>query len=94
MSDDERTQRARRKVRMMRGFYIHAYVYVMVIIGLFLINILTSPGYLWFLWPAFAWGVGLAGHYLAAFGLGGKFGPEWEERKIREILEKEEQQEA
>jgi hypothetical protein len=92
MNENERYQRARQKVRRMRGFYIHAYIYAFVIAVLFFINILTSAGYLWFLWPAFLWGIGLAAHYLAIFGLGGRFGPEWEEQKIREILEKEEQQ--
>ena len=78
----------------MRGFYIHAYIFALVIVGLFLINILTTPGNLWFLWAAFGWGVGLAGHYLGVFGLGDKFGPEWEEQKIREILEREKREEA
>jgi hypothetical protein len=90
MNDDERHQHARRKVRQMRGFYIHALVWAAVNVGLFFINIMTWPGYLWCLWPAFAWGLALAIHGLAVFGLAGFLGPDWEDRKIKEILERDE----
>jgi hypothetical protein len=46
-----------------RGFLAHLGPYVIVIGMLGLLNLLTDPGgYLWFLWPALAWGVGLAFH--------------------------------
>jgi serine/threonine protein kinase len=48
-----------------RNFLNHLGPYVIVIGALALINIITNPGgYLWFLWPAMAWGVGLAIHLL------------------------------
>ncbi len=44
-----------------QGFLRHLGVYVIVIGGLGLLNLLTDPGgYPWFLWPAMGWGVGLA----------------------------------
>jgi|GEM_PF-1236659 len=43
------------------GFLRHLGVYVVVIFGLGMLNLLTDPGgYPWFLWPALGWGVGLA----------------------------------
>ena len=44
-----------------QGFLRHLGLYVIVIGGLGMINLLTDPGgYPWFLWPALGWGVGLA----------------------------------
>jgi serine/threonine protein kinase len=45
-----------------QGFLKHLGPYVIVIGFLAVINLLTSPDYLWFLWPAAGWGVGLAFH--------------------------------
>jgi hypothetical protein len=35
-----------------------------------------------------AWGIGLAVHAVVVYGLGSVLGDEWEERKIREIVDK------
>ena len=40
------------------------------------------------LWPALGWGVGIAFHAISVFGIG----KSWEERKIRELMEKDEKQ--
>jgi len=88
MQDPERYERARKRVLQIKGFYIHATVYVLVNALLAMINLETSRGEIWFLWPLFGWGIGLAAHGVAVFGFGGLWGPEWEERKIREIVEK------
>jgi hypothetical protein len=34
-------------------------------------------------------GIGLVAHGLSVFGLGGFLGSEWEERKIKEIVDKQ-----
>jgi hypothetical protein len=41
---------------------------------------------------AFYWGIGLAFHALGVFGNNVFFGKDWEERKIREIMEKDKKQ--
>jgi hypothetical protein len=89
MDDQERYERARRRVEAIKGFYIHLLVYLFVNAGLLLINLLASPGNWWFYWPLLGWGIGVAAHALAVFGAGGWFGKEWEEREIRKILDKE-----
>lgn len=33
--------------------------------GLLVLNLLTSPHHLWFFWPLFGWGLGLAAHTLS-----------------------------
>ena len=89
MDDQERYERAKQKVAEIKGVYVHAVVYVLGNISLFLINILSTPEFLWFYWPLLGWGIGLLAHAAIIFGLPGLFGPEWEERKIREIMEKD-----
>ncbi|MCY4483146.1 MAG: 2TM domain-containing protein [Spirochaetaceae bacterium] len=42
---------------------VHGVTYAAVNLGLLLINLLTSPGFLWFLFPVAAWGIGLLQHF-------------------------------
>ncbi len=90
MGEEERYQRAYRRVQAIRGFYIHLIVYILVNIGLFVLNLLVSPGSLWFYWPLLGWGIALLAHGLVVFSSWRLFGKEWEAREIRKILEKEE----
>lgn len=79
---------ARCQVRKLRGFYAHLTVYLAVNAGLLVINLFSSPGRLWVVWPLAGWGIAVVIHGASVF-LGGRwFGREWEERKIREIMER------
>ncbi|MFH0778114.1 MAG: 2TM domain-containing protein [Candidatus Eisenbacteria bacterium] len=90
MEENERYQRAKQRVEEIKGFYVHFSVYLIVNAGLVLINLLTSSHELWFYWPLLGWGIGIVAHAVSVFGLGGFWGPEWEERKIRELMDKDE----
>lgn len=92
MHDQERYQLARARVQQLRLFYTHVGVYVSVNILLLLVNLLTSPWSLWFYWPLLGWGIAVAAHAFLVYGAGGIMGKEWEERKIRQILEQERMQ--
>ena len=85
----ERFLRAKRRVATLRGFYFHLTVYCLVNLLLVVIDLLTSPLVLWFYWPLLGWGIGLAMHGLAVSGALPFTSKEWEERKIREIMERE-----
>lgn len=87
--EKEMYERARKRVEEIRSFYSHLFVYLAVNAGLFLLNIITSPKHLWFYWPLIGWGIGLAIHGLSVFGTDRLLGKDWEEKKIREIMEKE-----
>jgi hypothetical protein len=87
--EEQRYQRARARVKGMKGFYTHALTYVLVNIGLLFINLFTGGGW-WFFWPLIGWGIGLGVHALNVFGFGGVLGRGWEERKTRELIDKEE----
>ena len=58
--------RTRRLKRRKMGFYSHWWSYLIVNIGLLLINNFT-PGPWWFQWSVLGWGIGLAFHFRATF---------------------------
>jgi 2TM domain-containing protein len=87
--DRERYERARRRVRELRAFYVHLTVFVAVNILLHVINFATAPGAYWAFWPLLGWGIGLLAHALATYRWMPFAGKEWEERKIRELMDKE-----
>ena len=80
---------ARRHVKALRGLYGHVLVYAAVVGGLALLNLLVSPGHWWVQWTAFGWGLGVAAHGLSVLARGSAFGRDWEERKVREYLERQ-----
>ena len=88
-NDEERYYFARKKVNDIKGFYGNLIAYV-IFNGFFLIlNLLTSPSHLWFYWPLLGWGVGVLFHGMKVLGYSPFFGKDWEERKIKEFMEKE-----
>ena len=93
-SDELRYQEAARKVKRIKGFYTHALVYVVVNIMIVIINIQNlgeGESYFHFhnFFTAFFWGIGLVAHGLSVFLPGMILGNNWEERKIKELMEKE-----
>ena len=60
-TDDELMNRARQRVARKLGLGIHALVFVLVNLGLYLLN-LNTGGVRWNHWPLFGWGIGLAIH--------------------------------
>lgn len=79
--------RARKRVDDLKDFYGNLISYMLVIPFLIFINFRTSPEFHWFWFPMFGWGIGLAFHALKVF----MPSYDWEERKIKEFMEKEKQ---
>ena len=78
--------RAKKRVEQLKGFYGNLISYCCVIPILIFINLTYMPEFHWFWFSAAGWGFGLTMHALQTFG----YGANWEERKIQEILNKEE----
>ena len=89
--EEERYFKARKRVEEIKGFYGNLIAYIVVNIGLMVLNLLTSPGYLWFFWPMLGWGIGVLFHGMKVFDFMPFFGKDWEEKKIKEFMDKEEQ---
>ena len=90
-SNEERYNKAQKRVEEIKGFYGNLTSYVFVNIGLLVLNLVTSPNHLWFFWPLFGWGIGVAIHGMKTFNYLPFFGKDWEDKKIKEFIDKEEQ---
>lgn len=68
MSENNEKMELARKIAVRKvAFVRHAVTYLVVIIGLVIVNNLTWGGYQWWLWVAFGWGIGVVSHFLSAF---------------------------
>ncbi len=84
----EEENRVIEHVKDIKGFYSHLINYTVVVMGLFLINFLTSPGYYWAWWAALGWGIGLISHGISVFEVYSFFGADWEKKQIEKRLGK------
>jgi len=90
MMNDEKYEEAKRRVKELKDFYRNLITYTVINVLLIIINLITSPGSLWFYWVTIFWGIGVLLHASKVFILKGKFlGEEWEKKKIKKIMEKE-----
>ncbi|MEO2052650.1 2TM domain-containing protein [Flagellimonas beolgyonensis] len=87
----EKYNRAKKQVDELKGFYIHATIYV-VINTFILVNIFLNTDNFW-QWPhfitLFAWGIGLAFHASKVFGFNPFLGKDWEERQIKKFMDED-----
>jgi two-component system LytT family sensor kinase len=83
--DMQAYDRAKKRMKEIKSFYGNLIAYCIIIPFLTIVNLINSPKNLWFLWPMLGWGIGLAAHGMGAFAIGRN----WEQRKIQEILEKQ-----
>ena len=84
--NEEQIAQARRRVRRLRDFYIHAAIYVVVIGGFAVLNWIVSPTFWWVAFPAVGWGIGLGAHAVSVLFEDTLLDAEWEDRKTRELL--------
>jgi transcriptional regulator with XRE-family HTH domain len=73
-------------VRKIKAFYMHLAQYVVIIIGLAVVNLVTSPRYLWFLWAAGGWGVAVLFQGLRVFHKLPFLNGDWERREVEKYL--------
>ena len=83
--DREKFKRAMRRVDEIKGFYTHLAVFLAVIAGLVVVNLVTG-GPWWVPWVFLGWGIGVLVHALMTFGGTPKFVSQWEKRKVREYM--------
>ena len=87
---ENRYLQAKEKVKEIKKFYGSLISYVIVIGALAALNYwvdqLRHP---WFLWAAFGWGLGLIFQAAKAFDWNPFISKDWEERKIKEYMERD-----
>ena len=83
---DKQEQEAFRYVRRLRRFYMQLYVYVVVVLALFAINLVVTPHRIWALWVMVGWGLGLALQASLVFRPSWFLGPQWERAQVEKRL--------
>lgn len=85
---------AQKKVKKLKGFYVHLLVYILV--NAFLVfskYARLDPGEQFWSFPtfstAFFWGIGLVAHGFSVFVPHFAFGKEWEDRKMKQFMDRE-----
>ena len=97
--NETKYKKAKKRVKEVKDFYLHLTVYITVNLVLIIVNLgvfqsgftdIEIPKWPMFTTPFF-WGIGLFFHGLKVFKNSFKFLKDWENRKIREYMEKEEE---
>lgn len=94
LKKEEAYIRAKERLDKLVGFYWHLAVYIIVnIVIMSVITIYSGLSFWSFgVWAtAIFWGIGLLFHFLAVFGPNFIFGKNWEQKKIQEFIEKEQE---
>ncbi|RZK08563.1 MAG: histidine kinase, partial [Flavobacterium sp.] len=81
--------KAQKRVEDIKGFYGNLTSYIVVNIGLMVLNLVTSPEHLWFFYPMIGWGIGVAAHGMSVFNYMPFLNSDWEEKKIQELMRKD-----
>lgn len=87
-SETVRRARAERRVKALKGFYIHAAIFAVVMTILAVVDVATGRPY-WVQWPLLGWGAGLLGHGLIVYGRMPRSLRDWERRKIEQMIEQD-----
>jgi hypothetical protein len=83
---DAKLEKARKQVAVIKGFYIHLVVFVVVNLGLCAVNFVTGKPW-WVLWVFLGWGLGVLAHAFGVYGHASNSIAQWEERKIKKLME-------
>ena len=83
--------RAKQKVSAIKKFYTSLLTYLVFIALLAALNYYTNElTYPWFLWAAFGWGIAIVIQAFKAFEWLPFMGRNWEDKKIKEYMDKDE----
>ncbi|WP_445454432.1 2TM domain-containing protein [Flavobacterium sp. 25HG05S-40] len=95
-TEEIKYQQALKRVKKIKGFYSHLLIYIVINTMLLVVNYNNSGenANFWH-WQTFNtvffWGIGLTAHGLSVFLPSFMMGKDWEEKKIKELMEKEKQ---
>jgi len=85
---DKKYARAKKKVKEIKGFYVHSSIYLLIVPVFVLLN-LNSTSFPWALFPIVGWGLGVSGHAMEVFNYNPILGKGWEERKLKEFMDED-----
>lgn len=85
-------ERAKNRVEEEKGFYGHLFTYSLFVVFFFVLNQLTGSAQWWY-WPALGWGIGVATHFARVFGKPLILGKNWEQRRLKKLMEEDNESE-
>lgn len=84
--------RAKDRVAEIKKFYTSLFFYVIFMGFLAALNFYTNEWrYMWFLWAALGWGIGLVFKAAKAFRWTPFMNKDWEEKKIKEFMDEDDE---
>ena len=86
---EEALRAARKRVKEMKSFYKSLASYAVIIPLLWVLNLATDHTHIWAHWPMIGWGIGVTAQGLSVFAGRSFFGAEWEQKKVDEIMARE-----
>jgi hypothetical protein len=86
---EKKYEQAKEQVEKIKGFYVHATIYFIFVPVFIWLNYISNAGFPWAIFPIGGWGFGLMGHAAETFNYNPFFGKEWEERKIKDLMDKD-----
>ncbi len=87
-------KKAQKRVKEIKGFYTHLAVYIVVNAAIFILitrgsGIVEGLSNIMNYSTPFFWGIGLTAHWASVFGTNFIFNKNWEEKKIKELMQQE-----
>jgi hypothetical protein len=92
--EEQKYIRAKKRVKAIKGFYVHLTVYIVINAFLLLSRAFSDESLqVFFQWQSYNtllfWGIGIVFHAFNVFGMNLLLGANWESRKIKEYMEKD-----
>ena len=84
---EKKYQLAKEQVGKIKGFYIHASIYLIFVPIFIGLNYMSNAGFPWAIFPIGGWGFGVISHAAETFNYNPFFGKNWEERKIKQYMD-------
>jgi hypothetical protein len=83
-------KKAQERVAEMKGFYVHLMIFIVTtLISLIIGYILSYQLFMVFLVSMLGWAIGVGVHGINVFGINIFLGKDWEERKLKEIMDQQ-----
>jgi len=89
---EKKYEKAKERLEKLKGFYIHLTIYCVFVPFFLWLNFKSGTSYPWAIFPIGGWGLGVLGHAAETFNYNPFLGKDWEERKIKEIMDKDSKQ--
>ncbi|ARN76842.1 hypothetical protein BST97_01855 [Nonlabens spongiae] len=91
-NQEEIYKKAKERIHQLRAFYTHFTVFLVIAIPSLIIGwILSKAVFHSFLIGYAGWGLGVLIHAIVTFEIFNFWGKDWEDRKLKEIIQKENQ---